>query len=209
MTKLNLITAGEFLDAFRKTWDGMSECEKDEASEKFQSKLATPWTEYMLTGDNTADNNKSFLMHVAEKLGFSKWKEGCDGKNVHYIEYNRIDMALMRNYEEYPCSFDVLIEHENDQQPENEMWKLMLLRSPLKVIVFYDHYNKPELQLNDKLDNMSCLLKKANAAFPENKKTCYLFIVGKVGEDNKLGWRYYALRNKRCVRYEQTEHSFP
>ena len=39
----------------------------------------------------------------------------------------------------YPFLWDILIEHENDKCPENEMWKLMLLRSPLKVIIFYDH----------------------------------------------------------------------
>ena len=89
--------------------------------------------------------------------------------------------------EGYPYHLDAVIEHENAKHPENEMWKLMLLRSPLKVIIFYDHC---KVDLSDKLTELKKMLEKANAAFPENKKTEYLFIIG-AGEvkGEPLKWR--------------------
>ncbi len=178
------ITAGEFLEAFRETWCAGAESRKIAVAEKFEAKdsLWTGWTKYMLTDDD------SFLRCVAVELGFPRGKKGCTEKNVHYTEYNRIDMVLMRDYNgDYPYMFDVLIEHENDQHPENEMWKLMLLRAQLKVIIFYGH--TPE----DKLKQMSKMLKKANAAFPENPATEYLFIIGNLigkQEPYPMQWRW-------------------
>ncbi len=173
-------TPEDFRNAWCKVWNGK---DKSELSEKFhKSATWTEWTDCMLNSDD------SFLQCVAKELKFSKVKVPSDRaqKNVYQVEYQRLDMVLMSDYNgNYPYMLDVVIEHENDRHPENEMWKLMLLRSPLKVIIFYDH---PGKLLPEKLDELRKMLCKANDAFPENENTDYLFIIGKLSEDHQMHW---------------------
>ena len=41
-------------------------------------------------------------------------------------------------WQPYPARWDVLIEHENGEYPQEELYKLLMRRALLKVIVFYD-----------------------------------------------------------------------
>ena len=175
-----IITADEFCDAWCSTWKTK---DKDQSlSDQFTGDGTWgKWTERMLAGDN------SFLVCVVKKL-----MGACPYKYVHEGGIH-VDMCVVADKDKgypnsgYPYLWDILIEHENDKRPENEMWKLMLLRSPLKVIIFYDHC---KVDLSEKLTELREMLKKANAAFPENKKTEYLFIIG-AGEvkGEPLKWR--------------------
>ena len=45
---------------------------------------------------------------------------------------------LFKNNLWYPSKLHVLIEHEHGESIEEEMWKLLFLRAPLKVLIFYD-----------------------------------------------------------------------
>ena len=173
----DFITPREFCRAWRQEWNNLSN--KEDFVEKYQSTVSTPWTEYMLTSDC------AFLKRVAKELGFKAERQ----ENVRKIEYDRFDMALLSDLKDgYPTMLDVLIEHENDYSKiKNEMWKLMLRRSPLKVIVSYCH--EPESKLKECWE----MLDEANENFGENSQTTYLFIIGNlVGKDKpyKIRWRW-------------------
>ena len=184
-----IITADKFRKAWCKVWEGKGEKVRKNISKKLSGDEGTwrEWTDCMLAGDN------SFLACVAKKLGF---QQDCTKTNYYQVEYDRFDMALLSNHNNgYPVMLDVLIEHENDKCPENEMWKLMLRRSPLKVIVFYFHSHfdrippkSGKIELPEKLDELREMLIDANNAFRENENTEYLFIIGSVNRGEEIEW---------------------
>ncbi len=189
MREAKKVTAEQFCEAWCAVWTEKSEQEKSRISSKLSGDGTwTEWTKCMLTGSD------AFLKSVATKLGFQdKWQHG-GGLNI--------DMVFLTDPENgYPPIFDVMIEHENDKYVENEMWKLMYLRSPLKVIVFYEHHfqsmsSPPDtICLSKKLGELIKMLHETNAAFPENENTEYLFIIGSVeSRDAKIQWRWASYK---------------
>ncbi len=180
MKKDVVFTPEDFLEAWRGTW---KDTDKPYFVEKFQGNNK-PWTECMLTGED------SFLRRVGKKLGIvSKYPNG------HMFQegggYYRLDMVFNADDNNgYPHRIDVAIEHENDKCPQNEMWKLIFLRSPLKVIIFYNYYKD---SLQDKVNELWKMLRDANDAFSENKDTNYLFVIGELTDD-QLRWRWSSDR---------------
>ncbi len=182
MTKI--ITPAEFCDAWRAKWDSLSEQTKQtEFADEFAKSPNTPWTKKML--GPAGGEYDSFLECVVRELNANA--------NIEYEGGLRVDMRVVGDKKinhpnlGYPLLLDILIEHENGQDVENEMWKLIFLRSPLKVIIFYSHEPK------DKLGECWQMLDKANAAFPENPDTRYLFIIGNLLGDTPpytMQWRW-------------------
>lgn len=179
MTNTDFITPDKFVAAWRTVWLGMLKSERADVVKKFCGK-SKPWTDYMLTGEN------SFLPRLGRQLL---------GENAEVVResYGMVDICFVANNNRgYPERIDVMVEHENQSNVENEMWKLIFLRSPLKVVVFYHH--SPE----DKLEQCWEMLMRANEQFPENPDTRYLFIVGNV-VDNELHWRWASdQKHKLC-----------
>ena len=107
-------------------------------------------------------------------------------------------------YGYYPAGVDVAIEHENGSDVEQEMYKmLMLIRSPLRVPIFYDY---SECEKEDNENKQNWLWNKFNelleighmveVEWPEAENTEYLFLVGnqiEVGE--LLCWRYLVVKS--------------
>ena len=186
MTNKPSITAQQFLDAWCDVWE-----KKDKnkcLSNQFSGDgSGGDWTKAMLTGED------AFLKRVAAKLGI-KHKQEKERKG-----YYRLDMVFLHDEDEgegYPSLFDVMIEHENDRQPENEMWKLIFLRSPLKVIIFY--HSNPEEKIKECVE----MLCEANKSFPENPDTDYLFIIGTVDRPNqKMYWRWASDKKPSLERF--------
>ena len=179
------ITPEEFCDAWKKVW-----ADKDE-NQKLSNQFTGDgtwgeWTKCMLGSKD--DESESFLECVVKEVM---------GENPYGCEHEgsiRVDLRVVADKNKgypnsgYPFLLDILIEHENDKCPENEMWKLMLLRSPLKVIIFYDHC---KVELPVKLKELREMLTKANAAFPENENTKYLFIIGSGNvKGEKMRWQW-------------------
>jgi len=173
MTNAGFITPDKFIEAWRTVWLRVLESERAEVTTKFCGKIKS-WTEFMLTGDN------SFLRRVGCLL-----LDGNADAKVIRESYGMVDICFVANNNGgYPERIDVMVEHENQSDVENEMWKLIFLRSPLKVIVCYNHRN-----IESKLKQCWEMLRRANERFPENPDTRYLFIVGCFA-DNELHWRW-------------------
>jgi len=91
---------------------------------------------------------------------------------------------LFRSDMNYPSEIHVAIEHEHGSHVEEEMWKLIHWRAPLKVLIFYD-WNEWEKNsdsnrtwLGSKVSNLWSMLEQVNSYFPENVTTEYLFLIG-------------------------------
>ena len=183
------MTALQFRNTFAKQWQIDTENCVDYILEAFKNDEA--WTNYMVTMEN------SFLSRVAEGMNFAFTKEWGKIDVVYYNEGDQ-DYILFPLGERYPHCLHVIVEHENRERVEQEMHKLLLLRSPLKVLIFYDwpEYKKAEKQnyarwLDDKLSQLFVLGKAVNEAWLEAEDTEYLFLVGNTIEENEIPqWRY-------------------
>ena len=97
----------------------------------------------------------------------------------------------------YPCSYDIIVEHENEIKTcWEEMAKLTHFRAKLKVLIIYlddrkDNYENQQC-LNTIIGNFKKIVNQANYAFPENKATEYLLIIrSREAEINKhIKWDY-------------------
>ena len=112
------VSARRFRNAFCKEWQQRVAvaAKKQKLLDAFQEKKM--WTAYMLEGPD------AFLIQLASSLSLKMIKERYTLDAVYYAEK--------------PTCWDVLIEHENGHRVEKEMWKLLMWRAPLKVLIFYD-----------------------------------------------------------------------
>lgn len=130
-------------------------------------------------------------------------------------EFYKLDLVyvsgkdLFREDLYYPSLLPVIIEHEHFNNVEEEMWKLIFWRSPLKVLISYD-WNEDEKTTHrkrnwwtDKLKALSEMLTTANRDYPETEMTEYLFIIGNredVQSDIKWRWTDTTLKlNSFCL----------
>ena len=187
-----LITAQEFERAFRSQWEE----ERDSREEDIKALSSNwnnnkAWTKFMLKG------NKAFLYKVLQNLekkdiDFSREK----GNKFDGIYHRR--ESFYRGYYYPPC-MDVLIEHENDEYIEEEMWKLLMWRSPLKVLVCYDWAEdekttcKRTQWLKNKLDELADMARQVNETWKEAEDTEYLIVIGNLNVDNIVIWEFKKL----------------
>ncbi|UPU37813.1 hypothetical protein M1B72_08930 [Geomonas paludis] len=102
---------------------------------------------------------------------------------------------------EYPSSLQVLIEHEHGEDLEEEMWKLIHWRAPLKVIIGYD-WSEIEKTTDarrswaaNKVTKLLKMLQTVNDSFLENPDTEYLFLMGRRFEAEPLSWTAFAVKS--------------
>ena len=213
MNTNKLVTAEDFYAAFIECWkkealDTDKETLKSGIIEKYAK--SGEWTKCMLGGKGGDGMEASFLYKVKSRL--------CDRPNAHgkllrmSREWYTLDAVFYsgnnlfgceQKGEEYPPLLDVLIEHENGGDVETEMWKLLLFRAPLKVIIFYDwgdsdkkHENKGKERkqwLPAKLGELALMAMKVEHLWPENEDTEYLFIVGHRNSEDQLCWKKFSL----------------
>jgi hypothetical protein len=95
---------------------------------------------------------------------------------------------------------DVIIEHENDCDIEKEMWKLLMFRSPLKVLVCYDYDENEKTNdqtivkwLKNKLDKLADMARQIDENWKEAEDTEYLIVIGNRNADNKIIWKFKKL----------------
>ena len=187
------MTALQFCNAFAKQWKTETERSEGNILEAFKNDRT--WTNYMVT------NKESFLSRLAKGMNFAITKEYYKLDAVYYNEGDQSNILFPPPNELYPHCLHVIIEHENGERVEQEMYKLLLHRSPLKVLIFYDY---PECQkaqnqeyarwLDDKLSQFICIGKAVNDAWPEAENTEYLFLVGNTILENQIPqWRYWIL----------------
>ena len=136
-----------------------------------------------------------FLDAVGKRLNRSV------GKEWFYLDcvlYRKAPQFI--GYGVYPAGYDVIIEHENGEQIEQEMWKQLMWRSPLKVLIFYDYLD--DERKNDqmarwrdsKIAQLRTIAEQARKWWPENEDSEYLLIVGSAPTRGDLPqWRHFPL----------------
>ena len=187
-----MVSAQNFLTAFNDQWNHDLENNQQELLNAYPQ--APTWTAYMLKGDN------AFLRRVA----------GCLDRDM-VVERDRIDASYYNTdteavrdlypdwWQAYPARWDVLIEHENGNYPEEELYKLLMRRAPLKVVIFYDW---PTFRLNyqqwlpDKLRELFRIGRTVTAAWLEAENTEYLFLIGRtINQGQPPTWQYLVVQD--------------
>ncbi len=191
------ITANDFLAAFKETWGLVVDTE--EVKQKYSSNQA--WTEFM----NGKSNEKSFLRSVFSHF-LSKGSYAQEWYTVDGLFMNDKDVMngeVLPKGKFTPSGFHCLVEHENGQDIEIEMWKLLFWRCPLKIIIFYDYHEYEKISetnkdwLPKKLGLLKPMLSNANNFFEENPNTEYLLLwANKEGRNSHPQWRYLKLNSQ-------------
>lgn len=164
----------EFYDAFIQEWERLISREEVNGSRVFANTKA--WNLRML-------DPGGFINDVMNRISTSERK-------LHYrTEWYKVDALyiggedLYKNNLSYPSRVEALIEHELGDKLEEEMWKLIHWRSPLKVIIFYD-WSEDEKSTtlrktwcDNTLGTLHRMLKKVNDFHLENLNTQYLFLI--------------------------------
>ena len=196
MNYSNYLTAQNFADEFLHLWNEeiSDEITRNNILEWFQDDES--WTGYML------EENESFLRRLGGQLEFNV-SGGFFQRDVVYFTYGdqyNFLFPIARN-ELYPNRLHVIIEHENGERVEQEMYSLLFLRSPLKVLIFYDYTEVEKTRnpryarwLDDKLNGLFALGKRVHDAWPEASGTEYLILVGNCKDNGHIpNWRYWIV----------------
>jgi hypothetical protein len=188
--------AEKFRGAFKQEWAERIEdsAKRKEIASAFQRDAS--WTEFMLGYDESPNG---CLHAVGKRLERSVSKNWYALDCVFYQdEPNLIERGA------YPGGLDVIVEHENGERVEEEMWKLLMWRSPLKVLIFYDYLEeekakhlKLEKWLEQKLEKLRCMVIQMHERWPEYKSNEYLLVVGCAPRRGELPqWRDFIMLNE-------------
>lgn len=195
-----MVSAKNFYEAFAEQW--REDVERDREAILFAYQDDKRWTEYMLA-EKGRPYECSFLRRLLTKpsLGQVLWM-GREWYTLDAVYYEKDGTYRPRSGGPYPDCMQVIIEHENAEDVETEMWKLLMFRSPLKVLIFYD-YRKDDKQtekkmrwLEDKLKTLRCMHNAFDKNWQEARNTEYLFLIGNRARQNDVPvWRYGIIRN--------------
>ena len=177
---VSVVSAQKFCKAFFDQWN---DAWKDNCEALRQAYRNAPGrTAYML-GKKKGDFPKTFFHRLARKL---RQKPTRERQNLDVVYYTTKAQNICHEERIRPARLNVIIEHENDKKVEEEMWKMLMWRAPLKVLVFYDwsdneRKDKPEKEqwLKDKLVTLFDMRHEVDTLWPEANKTAYLLLVGR------------------------------
>jgi hypothetical protein len=128
-----------------------------------------------------------------------------DTKMKFRYELYTVDVAIVGGTDtfqkdlRYPSSVYAVIEHEMNWYPEEEMWKLLHWRCPLKVLITYDYTEdqkkgRPSRQtwLDKKIETLWQMRDAVDGFQGDEQGTNYLFLIGetKYPDGQVGGWRY-------------------
>lgn len=192
---MQTISKEQFLQAFAEEWISRSNNPEDELLTAYGD--AKPWTNYVFRDNGLIDGVAGCLRRDISPLIYSKEIYTVDAMFVGGKD-------LFRDEFRYPSQLLVLIEHENGSNVEEEMWKLIFWRCPLKVLIFYDwnEYEKstPKKKnwLPDKLKTLRSMLDDVDMASAEPDSAEYLFLVGnREHPDGHVNWRWTTPKRDR------------
>ena len=186
-----MVDAQRFLKAFIGQWQHDLTCTQQALLDAFQDDKKT--TAYMLEGYDP------FLKRVGNRLNLSTKTEWFNLDAIYYEAQTDLfpDWGKI-----YPARLEVYIEHENGNYPEEEMYKLLMWRASLKVLIFYDwaefqkEGNRREHRwqwLSEKLTTMFNM-GRAVEPQPEAANAEYLLLVGHTTEQGEAPvWRYWHI----------------
>ena len=162
-----MVSVQAFLKAFSQQWNADRKHRGSTLRDAYQKgKMSTA---YMLDKENFP---KTFFARLARRLGQQALRERQRLDVVYYTtKAHNIEHTPVR-----PARLNVIIEHETEEKVEEEMWKLLMWRAPLKVLVFYD---RQAPWLDCKLRQLYALRQEVNREWPEADDTSYLFLIGR------------------------------
>lgn len=190
------------MDSFIECWKSFTETSKDHLLTKYD---CSDWTNY-ICGEKKSTNDGSpfgdyFAKYFSDKYCYRKedglvdlaiFKEREFIKNIQKIAKRSNNETFSLG--NFPTSYEVLIEHENDvKRAYEEMFKLTYFRAYLKVLVTYiwdpsgdEMWPEVHKQLSR---NFESIIKQTNEKYPENVDTSYILITGQ-RISGKLIWKY-------------------
>ena len=181
-----MVSVQAFLNAFSQQWNADQKRKGGGALRDAYQNATTDRTAYMLERNKKKfDKTSTFFRRLATRLGQEPLRDRQYLDVVYYTE--PAQNAPQDNDMPRPACLNVIIEHENDKDTVGkEMWKLLMWRAPLKVLVFYDwscneRKKKPEKEqwLENKLRQLYALRQEVNREWPEADDTSYLFLIGR------------------------------
>lgn len=187
-----MVSLEKFRNAFSQQWnaDRQHNCEKLQRAYRKN----TEKTAYML-GANKSSFSGTFFDRLAKNLGQEAIRER---QQLDIVYYTTKAQNISHEKRIRPARLNVIIEHANEKEVEEEMWKLLMWRAPLKVLVFYDHLDIKKKQWpQDKIRELLEMHDQVNALWPEADETAYLFLVGRPPQCGDLPiWRHCDSSNK-------------
>ena len=153
-----------------------------------------------MLGITRGDGQDAFFYRVLQQLKKKDIDFDRERNKLDAIYHRR--ESLLPQYEKFfsPLIMDVIIEHENDCDIEKEMWKLLMFRSPLKVLVCYDYDENEKTNdktivkwLKNKLDKLADMARQIDENWKEAEDTEYLIVIGNRNADNKIIWKFKKL----------------
>jgi hypothetical protein len=188
MNSKQLLNTEIFLEAFSREWDSSTRNYSEKELQPYRSQ--PNWTHFILSENGFLNRLMLSLRSLIKDLEYKREYYTVDALFVAGID-------LYKGNYWYPSEIHAVIEHEMGENIEEEMWKLLQWRSPLKVLIFYDwaEFEKTtELRikwLSKKLEKLNAMIKHVNNFFSENDKTQYLFIIGtQATKKSRVEWSW-------------------
>ena len=188
-----MVSARRFREAFLGQWDEDLNDREEEIVNAYPNDRL--WTEWMLTEDD------AFLSRLATHL---QRDVRIDWYLLDAIYFDPTNNPVPGLGEEFghPARLEVYIEHENGNNPEEEMYKLLMWPASLKVLIFYDwpaydHNPNHQQWLTQELTTMFQMGREIDVQRPGVSKAEYLFLVGRT-EQNGVHiptWRYLVAQD--------------
>ncbi len=166
------------------------------------------WTDFMLSEEDVGTHSnlageKGFLKDVSER-----WFANTMQPHLRYRSKNQwYTMDAYAVESDWPngdytkTNLHLVIEHENSSDVETEMWKLIHLRAPLKVLVFYNwsevdrnHGTKNSMKavwLKNKIAEFDQMLYASVNVHGPDINSQYLLIIGSKTLSDNIVWQYY------------------
>lgn len=189
---MRTITSEDYRRAFAQEWLVQVGADRDDILAS--SSRAESWSDFMLPEGRFLNQVMDRLNKLGPTLTYAR--------EMYAIDVVYAGGHLPELHHSYPARLHVLIEHENGPNVEEEMWKLVHWRAPLKVLIFYDWdecektTEKRRDWLEAKLGNLAQISRAVDGFWPENKETEYLFIFGNRGTDQgDIVWRWASSKS--------------
>ena len=183
---MSRISAGRFLDAFAKAW------QLNRHRMVLPLYPCPPYTELML-GDG------GFLSVVTDQF------KAIDENIFYHRELYYVDAVILGGRDVfrtglcYPSAVYALIEHETAAYPEEEMWKLLHWRCPLKVLIMYDWSDEERRSsvgkqswMENKVASLQRMRDQVDEFQGDEADVTYLFLIGgrEASDGPVTRWRY-------------------
>ena len=127
-----MVSVQNFLNAFSQQWRADWKNKRKATEHAYQKRKV----DRLYAGKNRKDFSDTFFDRLAKKISQKALRERQNLDVVYYTKTARNapqDKDMIR-----PACLNVIIEDENNEDVEKGMWKLLMWRAPLKVLIFYD-----------------------------------------------------------------------